>query len=175
MGPPAAAGPARASGQHTASAEPPLKQKMALGFRGLLGKLNLGDGPRVGAPIADLFPKVDKAVDGDDCDHDCDSCVVHYPKNFKIDESDLLYGYVKGWSTHVLVATGKTDWVRDVSDEKGSVMQAIGNAKGPENGVRTSEPPLTSLPAALSSSYLSHVRLDRLTAGLLTRTNDRSA
>ena len=165
MGPPAAAGPARTSSQHTASAEPPFKQKMALGFRGLLGKLTLGDGPRVGAPIADLFPKVDKAVDGDDCDHDCDSCVVHYPKNFKIDESDVLYGYVKGWSTHVLVATGKTDWVRDVSDEKGSVMQAIGNAKGPENGVRIWEsPPSFPLPP-LSSSHLSHVRLDRLAVG----------
>jgi hypothetical protein len=87
------------------------------------------------ASIQDLFPVVDKAVDGDDCDRDCDNCVVHYPKNFKIDEDDDLYGFVKGWSTHVLVATGKTDWVRDVADEKGSVMQAIAHAKQPSNGV----------------------------------------
>lgn len=87
------------------------------------------------APLQGLFPVVDKAVDGDDCDHDCDSCSIKYPKNFKIDEGDDLYGFVKGWSTHVLVATGKSDWVRDVADEKGSVMQAIGNAKGPSNGV----------------------------------------
>lgn len=86
------------------------------------------------APIADLFSKVDPAVDGDDCLHDCDSCVVKLPKGFKIDEDDELYGMVKGWSTHILVATGKTDWVRDVADEKGSVMQAVGQAKAPENG-----------------------------------------
>ncbi|KAK0709680.1 Sucrase/ferredoxin-like-domain-containing protein [Lasiosphaeria miniovina] len=96
-------------------------------------RLAIGDsGTKAG--IDDLFPAVDKAVDGDDCDHDCESCSVHYPKGFKIDESDELFGLVKGWSTHVLVATGKTDWVRDVADEKGSVMQAIANCKGPSNG-----------------------------------------
>ncbi|KAL2176170.1 Sucrase/ferredoxin-like-domain-containing protein [Thermothelomyces heterothallicus CBS 202.75] len=86
------------------------------------------------ARIDELFPKVNKAVDGEDCDRDCESCSVQYPRGFKIDESDDLYGFVKGWSTHVLVATGKTDWVRDVADEKGSVMQAIANTKGPTNG-----------------------------------------
>ena len=73
-----------------------------------------------------LFPAVDPAVDGDDCDHDCASCTVAYPKKFSIDEEDKLYGHVKGWQTHMLVATGKTDWVRDVADEKGSVMEAVG-------------------------------------------------
>jgi hypothetical protein len=93
--------------------------------------------PAENTPCEALFPKVDRAVDGEDCDHDCDSCHVQYPKGFKIDEEDRLYGYVKGWSTHVLVATGKTDWVRDVADEKGSVMEAIekkANVK-PSNGV----------------------------------------
>ncbi|EED24345.1 sucrase/ferredoxin-like family protein, putative [Talaromyces stipitatus ATCC 10500] len=82
-----------------------------------------------------LFPKVDPAVDGEDCDHDCASCTVHYPARFDVEMNDKLYGHVNGWSTHVLVATGKTDWVRDVADEKGSVMEAI--EKGgltPSNG-----------------------------------------
>jgi hypothetical protein len=81
--------------------------------------------PVESTPLSEIFPKVDPAVDGDDCDHDCASCHVSYPRNFKIEEDDKLYGHVKGWSTHVLVATGKTDWVRDVADEKGSVMEAI--------------------------------------------------
>lgn len=75
--------------------------------------------------VNELFPKVDPAVDGDDCDHDCTSCVVKWPKGFKVEEDDELYGHVKGWSTHILVATGKADWVRDVADEKGSLMEAI--------------------------------------------------
>lgn len=75
--------------------------------------------------IESLFPKVDPAIDGDDCDHDCDSCNISFPRGFKIEEGHHLYGQVKGWSQHVLVATGKTDWVRDVADEKGSVMEAI--------------------------------------------------
>lgn len=88
------------------------------------------------APIDNLFPKVDPKVDGEDCDHDCASCEVKLPKGWDIDESDTLYGFVKGWSTHVLVATGKTDWVRDVEDEKGSVMEAFGKSNvKPSNGV----------------------------------------
>ncbi|KAL1965070.1 hypothetical protein VTN77DRAFT_6130 [Rasamsonia byssochlamydoides] len=73
-----------------------------------------------------LFPKVDPAVDGEDCDRDCATCTVHYPAKFDVNLSDKLFGNVNGWATHVLVATGKTDWVRDVADEKGSVMEAIG-------------------------------------------------
>ncbi|KAK7446877.1 hypothetical protein CaCOL14_000178 [Colletotrichum acutatum] len=87
-----------------------------------------------GVSALDLFPKTDPAVDGEDCEHDCESCHVKYPKGFKIDEGDELYGMVKGWSTHALVATGKSDWVRDVADEKGSVMEAIGRAAAPSNG-----------------------------------------
>ncbi|KAL8667984.1 MAG: hypothetical protein Q9168_007149 [Polycauliona sp. 1 TL-2023] len=77
------------------------------------------------APEELLFPKVDPAVDGEDCDRDCESCSIRYPAKFSIDEDDKLYGHVNAWATHMLVATGKTDWVRDVSDEKGSVMQAV--------------------------------------------------
>ncbi|OLN85206.1 Actin patches distal protein 1 [Colletotrichum chlorophyti] len=94
-------------------------------------KLARGEGDK---SALDLFPKTDPAVDGDACEHDCESCHVKYPKGFKIDEEDKLYGHIKGWSTHALVATGKTDWVRDVADEKGSVMEAIGKAAAPSNG-----------------------------------------
>ncbi|RYP78667.1 hypothetical protein DL771_000334 [Monosporascus sp. 5C6A] len=119
---------------------PPLKQKMGLGFKSLfdgakklaLGGSGVGSGSK--APIGQLFPRTIPEVDGEDCTHDCESCHINYPRGFKIDEEDVLYGHVKGWSTHVLVATGKSDWVRDVEDEKGSVMQAIGKADKPENG-----------------------------------------
>ncbi|PYH46035.1 sucrase/ferredoxin-like domain-containing protein [Aspergillus saccharolyticus JOP 1030-1] len=88
------------------------------------------------APAADtLFPKVDPAVDGEECLHDCASCTVKYPAKFEVDQEDNMYGNINEWATHVLVATGKTDWVRDVADEPGSVMEAI--EKGglvPSNG-----------------------------------------
>lgn len=85
-----------------------------------------------------LFTKPDPAVDGEECLHDCATCTVKYPAKFDVDFKDELYGQVKGWATHLLVATGKSDWVRDVADEKGSVMEAI--EKGgvePSNGVGT--------------------------------------
>ncbi|KAI1327368.1 Sucrase/ferredoxin-like-domain-containing protein [Xylariaceae sp. FL0255] len=113
--------------------QPPLKQKMALTLKGLL-KRATGGGESTAADMADLFTATQKEVDGEDCDHDCESCHVSYPRGFKIDESDVLYGQVKGWSTHVVVATSKTDWVRSVEDEKGSVMEAFGKADGPSNG-----------------------------------------
>lgn len=107
-------------------------------FKSLVnGAKKLAIGTSDGAPVSQLFPKVDPKVDGEDCLRDCDNCPTHYPKNFKIEESDELYGGVKGWSTHVLVATGKSDWAHSVADEKGSVMQAIEKADKPSNGVRT--------------------------------------
>lgn len=110
---------------------------MSFGFRSLIDgakKLAINGAGSHPAPIEELFHKTDPAVDGDDCSHDCSSCTIKYPRSFKIDVDDKLYGFVKGWSTHMLVATGKMDWVRDVADEKGSVMEAVQAASSPTNG-----------------------------------------
>ncbi|KAJ5183671.1 hypothetical protein N7492_001287 [Penicillium capsulatum] len=72
-----------------------------------------------------LFKNADPTIDGDECLHDCATCTVKYPAKFDVDFKDELYGQVNGWATHLLVATGKSDWVRDVADEQGSVMEAI--------------------------------------------------
>ncbi len=93
------------------------------------------------APVDKLFPKVDPSVDGDDCNHDCASCDIKYPRGFSINEDDQIYGNIKEWSTHVLVATGKTDWVHSVEDEKGSLMEAFDKSPvQPSNGVRYNAP-----------------------------------
>lgn len=93
------------------------------------------------APKGTLFPKVDPSVDGEDCEHDCESCTIRYPAKWSIDEDEELYGHVKGWATHLVVATGKTDWTRDVEDEKGSVMEAVVRCGvTPSNGVSGLEP-----------------------------------
>jgi hypothetical protein len=69
------------------------------------------------APKGQLFPQTNAAVDGEDCLHDCESCTIRYPAKFSIEESDELYGHIKGWQRHLVVATGKTDWVRRSEDE----------------------------------------------------------
>ncbi|KAH9810925.1 Actin patches distal protein 1 [Teratosphaeria destructans] len=84
------------------------------------------DGFNTARQYSNLFTQTNPDVDGEECLHDCESCTVKYPRKFAIDEEDELYGHVKGWSRHILVATGKTDWVRDVADEEGSVMEAVG-------------------------------------------------
>ena len=83
------------------------------------------DGFRTAKGIDALFPRTKAEIDGDDCLHDCETCTIHLPRSFKIDEDDKLYGEIKGFSRHLVVATGKTDWVRDVANEKGSVMEAV--------------------------------------------------
>ncbi|GAM87931.1 hypothetical protein ANO11243_059590 [Dothideomycetidae sp. 11243] len=86
------------------------------------------------APEDKLFTPTEASVDGDDCLHDCSSCTIKYPRKWSIDEDAKLYGHIDAWSTHMIVATGKSDWVRDVADEKGSVMEAVGGSKEPSNG-----------------------------------------
>ncbi|KAI0169052.1 actin patches distal protein [Hypoxylon sp. FL1284] len=86
------------------------------------------------AKASDLFRHTTPEVDGDDCAHDCSSCTVKYPRSFKVEQTHPLYGNLKPFSTHVLVATSKSDWLRDVEDERGSVMEAFGKAGKPSNG-----------------------------------------
>jgi len=85
-------------------------------------------GFRTAKTETELFAATDPKVDGEGCLRDCDTCTTHYPNKFSIDEDDKLFGHVKGWNTHLVVGTGKSDWVRDVTDEKHSVMQAVGKA-----------------------------------------------
>ena len=115
---------------------------MAFSFKKLLSSVRKGDDGGGGGggggrrpKVTELFTKTDPAVDGDACLHDCDSCSVRLPRGWKIDEVDQLYGHIKGFSTHLVVGTAKSDWVRDVADEPGSVMEAIGRADKPSNGV----------------------------------------
>jgi glycerol-3-phosphate O-acyltransferase / dihydroxyacetone phosphate acyltransferase len=110
---------------------------MALSLKNLMGSmLGGGSAKQDSKPSSsELFAKTDPGVDGEECLHDCENCSVRYPRGFKIEEEDVLYGFVEAWSTHLLVGTGKTDWVRDVADEKGSVMEAFSKASEPTNGV----------------------------------------
>ncbi|KAA8910999.1 Sucrase/ferredoxin-like-domain-containing protein [Sphaerosporella brunnea] len=92
--------------------------------------------PRNGSPSSaagpeSLFPVVTVEEDGEDCNHDCDAC-PGYGRAFDkigVETSDKLWGQVKKYSTHVVVATGENDWIRDVEEIKGSVMRALANEK----------------------------------------------
>lgn len=85
----------------------------------------IGTGTYKAQKPEELFPHTTRAADGEECLYDCASCTEQLPRKWEIDETDEIYGYVKGWETHMIVATGKKDWVRDVADEKGSVMETV--------------------------------------------------
>ncbi|KXS97999.1 hypothetical protein AC578_8758 [Pseudocercospora eumusae] len=92
------------------------------------------DGFLTAKGIDALFPRTHPETDGEECLHDCASCSVSLPRKWSIDEEDKLYGGVNGWSRHLLVATGQTDWVRSVENVKGSVMEAVGEHMGKVEG-----------------------------------------
>lgn len=72
-----------------------------------------------------IFPMVDPKQDGPNCKLDCADCTVHFPSKVKVENSRVLYGHIKEFHTHVLVATGKSDWTERVENEKGSLMEAF--------------------------------------------------
>lgn len=108
--------------------------KLNLSSHPVNGTVPRPDGFNTAKSVDALFPRTNPDVDGDDCLHDCATCTVKFPRKFAIDEEDKLYGEIKGWSRHLLVATGKTDWVRDVEDESGSVMEAVGKHRNDVHG-----------------------------------------
>ncbi|KAK9472622.1 Sucraseferredoxin-like protein [Dipodascopsis tothii] len=67
------------------------------------------DGPQALFPVAD-------------CERDCDSCLGKFPSTVKIERNDPLWGSVKPWRRHILVATGKTDWAHSGADEPKSLV-----------------------------------------------------
>jgi hypothetical protein len=82
-----------------------------------------------------LFPKVDPKEDGPDCSKDCADCTIQFPSKVKIESSRPLYGHIKEFHSHVLVATGQSDWKEKVEKESGSLMEAFDSAKS-KLGVR---------------------------------------
>uniref|UniRef100_A0A060TCG4 ARAD1B16346p n=1 Tax=Blastobotrys adeninivorans TaxID=409370 RepID=A0A060TCG4_BLAAD len=56
---------------------------------------------------------------------DCASCSDKFPSSMTVDMETPLWGSGKDFSVQLVVATGKTDWLHDPSDEKGSVLQAL--------------------------------------------------
>lgn len=82
-----------------------------------------------------IFPRVDPRIDGEECLEDCSDCTVQCPSKVKIETSTPFYGHVKEFHTHVLVATGKTDWKEKVEHEKGSLMEAFKSGPGSKQGV----------------------------------------
>lgn len=81
-----------------------------------------------------LFPTVNPKEDGPDCTKDCADCTTKFPSKVKIETSRPLYGHIKEFHSHVLVATGQSDWKEKVEKESGSLMEAFDSAKS-ERGV----------------------------------------
>ncbi|KAJ5970768.1 uncharacterized protein N7479_000686 [Penicillium vulpinum] len=91
-----------------------------------------------------LFPKVNPKEDGAECLKDCADCTVKFPSKVKVDEFRPLYGQIKEFHAHVLVATGESDWKeKNVEDVPGSLMEAFDGAKSEHGRIKVSASNLT--------------------------------
>ncbi|KAI1830716.1 hypothetical protein DTO006G1_2021 [Penicillium roqueforti] len=91
-----------------------------------------------------LFPKVDPKTDGPECLNDCADCTVKFPSKVKVETSRPLYGDIKEFQTHVLVATGQSDWKeKNVEYTTGSLMEAFDGAKSDHGRIKVSASNLT--------------------------------
>ncbi|KAF3402120.1 Actin patches distal protein 1 [Talaromyces pinophilus] len=79
-----------------------------------------------------IFPTVNTTEDGPECLKDCADCTVHFPDKFHIDSERKIYGKIKPFATHVLVATGKSDWVSKPEWERGTIVHALCEANSKE-------------------------------------------
>ncbi|KAB8231159.1 Altered inheritance of mitochondria protein 32 [Aspergillus alliaceus] len=107
-----------------------------------------------------IFPSVDPKIDGEDCRQDCADCTVRWPAKVKVDTTLPMYGHIKQFHAHVLVATGKTDWVQKVEHEKGSLMEAFKSDGGKSKNGRVMisasnlSPPDEEVPTSGKTSVL---------------------
>ncbi|KAJ5124328.1 uncharacterized protein N7515_008153 [Penicillium bovifimosum] len=86
-----------------------------------------------------IFPRVDPKEDGPDCLKDCADCTLQFPSKVKVETSRPLYGLVKEFHSHVLVATGQSDWKeRKVEKQAGSLMEAFHETKSEHGRIMVS-------------------------------------
>jgi hypothetical protein len=79
-----------------------------------------------------IFPTVNTTEDGPECLKNCADCTVHFPDKFHVDSERKIYGKIKPFATHVLVATGKSDWVSKPEWERGTIVHALCEANSKE-------------------------------------------
>ncbi|KAJ5555197.1 hypothetical protein N7461_003667 [Penicillium sp. DV-2018c] len=86
-----------------------------------------------------IFPRVDPKEDGPHCLKDCADCTLQFPSKVKVDTTKPLYGLVKEFHSHVLVATGQSDWKeRKVVKQAGSLMEAFHETKSKHGRIMVS-------------------------------------
>ncbi|KAK9455717.1 Sucraseferredoxin-like protein [Dipodascopsis uninucleata] len=90
-----------------------------MGLLGAVSRLVKGDDLHAASSV---LPVVD-----DGCKFECDSCMGKYPSSLKIDTTTPLWGSAKPWRSHLLIATGKSDWTHDIADEKGTLSAVLGH------------------------------------------------
>lgn len=79
------------------------------------------------------------------CADPCDVGHLEYPPKFDVDTASDMLGSVKPYMRQVVISTGKADWVREVTEEDGSLAYLLPKV--------SSDASVGSSPKSLSTSY----------------------
>ncbi|CUM65296.1 uncharacterized protein PRCAT00002931001 [Priceomyces carsonii] len=69
----------------------------------------------------------EKGFEVADCDFACESCESKFPKSMKVDMEIPIWNSTQPYDLHFVISSGKTDWIRDPSDEKGQLPHEFSN------------------------------------------------
>ncbi|PPQ77723.1 hypothetical protein CVT25_011158 [Psilocybe cyanescens] len=82
-------------------------------------------------------------------------CHEAYPRRFDIDMDTQMLGSVKPYHRQIVISTGKSDWERDITDDKHSLAAAIGEVT---SGLSPKSPKSPVSPKPASSPLTKGVR-----------------
>lgn len=90
-----------------------------MGFLSAVKSVRLSAGSKSNAD--EVLPVVPE----DGCDLECSTCTSKFSSSLKLDRDTPLWGSVKPWRKHILIATGKSDWAHGLGDEAGSLTTVL--------------------------------------------------
>lgn len=64
------------------------------------------------------------------CDLECSSCHQDYPKSVTVEEDTVLWKSSKEYGLHLVVSTGKTDWIHDATLTSATVANSTSSWAG---------------------------------------------
>lgn len=92
---------------------------------GILGKIRT-----FASSPAKTHDEIAKILPLADCGDDCNTCPTsdtheRFPSSMKIEQDIPLWGSAPPFGLQILVATGKSDWLHDISEEQGSIAEQL--------------------------------------------------
>ncbi|KAF4619341.1 hypothetical protein D9613_005563 [Agrocybe pediades] len=102
-------------------------------------------------PLCRTLRSLDVPVTTADCRACADPCDLDheaYPRRFDVDMDTQMLGSVKAYHRQIVISTGKSDWERDITDDKNSLAAALLEVTAPASQKPASPKVVSPKPAS---------------------------